>query len=388
LKPVSIVANIGPAPRIFGAGPIFVALVLVCALLFLGGCSEPPIPSQVDLAVKQDQDLWKAGIPKLVPREYEEYAATLRAGQDLVVTERSRFIWFQNYDDVAKFFGDVLSQGEQVRTAARIAKAREEGDLIQQVAKVSDRIRILRQLEDNVRDKKMSSRGLVRAETLLTESKGHIKNSDWEKARRAITEASLNVDSAVKATRQRVARFSDGQQIARWRAQVANAVQRSRSNGAYLIVVNKLDRELTLYKGGHQVKTYSAGMGINYLADKLYSGDRATPEGEYKVIRKLPASKFYKALLINYPNEEDQRRFAEAKRRGEISKRTQIGGLIEIHGGGTVGLTNGCVALDDRHMLELYNTVEVGTPVVIVGALDANNSLCATLDSLCNETVQ
>jgi hypothetical protein len=51
-------------------------------------------------------------------------------------------------------------------------------------------------------------------------------------------------------------------------------------------------------------------------------------------------------------------------------------------------LTNGCVALDDRHMLELFNTVEVGTPVVIVGALSANNALCSTLDSLCNETVQ
>lgn len=381
-------ANIGPAPRILGAGPIVVALVLLSCLLFLGGCSEPPIPTQVDLAVQQDQTLWKDGVPKLAPREYEEYAATLRAGQELLIAERSRFVWFQNYEDIAKFFGDILNQGEQVRTAARIAKAREAGDLTQQVAKVAERIRILRQLEDNVRDKKMSSRGLVRAETLLAEASGHVRNSDWEKARRVISEASLNVDSAVKATRQRVARFSDGQQIARWRGQVANAIQRSRSNGGYLIVVNKLDRELTLYKGGHQVKTYAAGMGINYLADKLYAGDRATPEGEYKVIRKLPASKFYKALLINYPNDEDQRRFAEAKRRGELSKRTQIGGLIEIHGGGTVGLTNGCVALDDRHMLELYNAVDVGTPVVIVGALDANNSLCATLNSLCNETVQ
>jgi hypothetical protein len=358
------------------------------SLLVLSGCSEPPIPVQVELAVKQDQDLWKSGVPKFVPREYEEYAATLRAGQEMLTAERSRFVWFQDYDTVAKFFGDVLAQGEQVRTAARITKAREETDLTLQAQKVAERLRVLRNLEDDVRDKRMSTRGLSRAETLLTEARGYVKNSEWEKARRAISEASLNVDSAAKSARQRMARFTDTHQIGRWRAQVANAVQRSRDSGNYLIVVNKLDRELTLYKSGHQVKTYQAGMGINYLNDKLYSGDRATPEGEYKVIRKLPASKFYKALLINYPNDEDQRRFAEAKRRGEISKRTQIGGLIEIHGGGTVGLTNGCVALDDRHMLELFNTVEVGTPVVIVGALSANNALCSTLDSLCNETVQ
>ena len=375
-------ANIEPALRFLRAGSILIACLL--SLSVLAGCSEPPIPPEVDLAVSQDQNLWKVGVPKYAPREYEEYAATLRAGQELLTAERSKFIWFQDYDPVAKFFGDVIVQGEQVRTAALTAKSKETTDLTLQIIKIADRLRILRNLADDVRDKKLSTRSVARAETLLGEAKGHIKNGDWAKARRAISEANLNVDSAVRATRQQVARFADGKQIAHWRNQVTNAIQRSRSNGGYLIVVNKLDRELTLYKSGQQVKTYPAGMGINYLADKLYSGDRATPEGEYRVTRKLPASKFYKALLINYPNEEDQRRFSEAKRRGEISKRTQIGGLIEIHGGGTVGLTNGCVALDDRHILELYNTVDVGTPVVIVGALSANNSLCSTLDSLCN----
>ena len=377
-------ANIGPALRFLGAGPIIVAAIILSCLLPLAGCSEPPIPTQVDLAVKQDQDLWKVGVPKYAPREYEEYAATLRAGQDLVTTERSKFIWFQDYDTVAKFFGDVIAQGEQLRTAALTARSRESSDISLQILKVAESLRILRGLAEDVRDKKMTTRGLARAEVLLDEARGHARNDDWEKARRTIREASLNLDSAVKSTRQMMSRFADGQQIARWRAQVASSIQRSRTSGGYLIVVNKLDRELTLYKAGLQVKTYPAGMGINYLTDKLYAGDRATPEGEYRVTRKLPASKFYKALLINYPNEEDQARFALAKRRGELSKRAQIGGLIEIHGGGTDGLTNGCVALDDRNMLELYNTIDVGTPVVIVGALSANNSICSTLDSLCN----
>lgn len=377
-------AKIGPALRFLRAGPIIVAALIFSCLLPLAGCSEPPIPVQVDLAVKQDQDLWKVGVPKFAPYAYEEYAATLRAGHEMVTTERSKFIWFQDYDTVAKFFGDVIAQGEQVRTAALTARSRESSDISLQILKVAESLRILRDLAENVRDKKMTTRGLTRAEVLLDEARGHARNDDWEKARRAIREASLNLDSAVKSTRQMMARFADGQQIARWRAQVANSIQRSRTSGGYLIVVNKLDRELTLYKAGLQVKTYPAGMGINYLTDKLYAGDRATPEGEYRVSRKLPASKFYKALLINYPNEEDQARFALAKRRGELSKRAQIGGLIEIHGGGTDGLTNGCVALDDRNILELYNTVDVGTPVVIVGALSASNSICSTLDSLCN----
>jgi hypothetical protein len=54
--------------------------------------------------------------------------------------------------------------------------------------------------------------------------------------------------------------------------------------------------------------------------------------------------------LINYPNDEDRRQFAQAKRRGAISRRAGIGGLIEIHGGGKDGQTYGCVSLDDHHM--------------------------------------
>jgi hypothetical protein len=259
------------------------------------GCSEPPIPAEVDLAVKQDQDLWRVGVPKFAPQAYGEYSAALQAGQDLLTTERSKFLWFRDYDPVAKVFSDVIEQGEKARTAALQAKAQETTDLNLQIIKVGERLRVLRNLADDVRDKKLSSRSLSRAEVLIDEARGHVKNGDWAKARRAISEASLNLDGAVKATRERLSRFADGKQISQWRNQVANAIQRSRSSGGYLIVVNKLDRQLTLYKAGQQVKSYPAGMGINYLTDKLYSGDRATPEGEYRIIRKLPASKFYKA---------------------------------------------------------------------------------------------
>lgn len=372
-----------PALSRLGAGLIFTALIF--SLLPMMGCSEPPLPAEVDLAVRQDQDLWKSGVPKYASHEYAQYAADLAAAQELVIAERSRFLWFRDYDPIAKAFRGIIEEGEKVRTAALTAKARETTDLTLQINKVAERLRVLRNLAEDVKDKKFSTRSLSRAQILIDESRGHVRNGDWAKARRTINEASLNLDGMVKATRQLMSRFADIKQISHWRSMVANAVSQSRATGGYLIVVNKLDRELSLYKSGQLVKSYSAGMGINYLNDKLYSGDRATPEGEYKIIRKLPASKYYKALLINYPNDEDQRRFVLAKRRGEISKNARIGGLIEIHGGGTTGLTFGCVALDDRHILELYNTVEVGTPVVIVGALSANNNLCSTLDSLCNE---
>ena len=87
--------------------------------------------------------------------------------------------------------------------------------------------------------------------------------------------------------------------------------------------------------------SYDIGLGRFGLSDKMYSGDEATPEGRYKIIRKFPNSTFYKALLIDYPNEEDRESFARGKRAGTIPVKAGIGGEIEIHGGGKDSLTRG-----------------------------------------------
>ena len=72
---------------------------------------------------------------------------------------------------------------------------------------------------------------------------------------------------------------------------------------------------MIVYKKGVAVAEFDVGLGFNGLSDKLHSGDDATPEGRYQITKKIPASRFYKALLINYPNEEDRKRFAAAKQK-------------------------------------------------------------------------
>jgi hypothetical protein len=122
-----------------------------------------------------------------------------------------------------------------------------------------------------------------------------------------------------------------------------------------------------------RIATYAADLGTNWVGDKLQSGDKATPEGSYKVIEKKGRgeSRYHKALLINYPNEDDRSRFRALQRTGRVSRSARIGGLIEIHGEGGRGYdwTLGCVALTNRDIDALYSKVSVGTPVVIVGAL-------------------
>jgi hypothetical protein len=73
--------------------------------------------------------------------------------------------------------------------------------------------------------------------------------------------------------------------------------------------------------------------------------------------------------MLDYPNERDKERFRKAVQRGEIARGASIGGLIEIHGEGGRGgdWTDGCVALTNNEMDDLFDRVSVGTLVTIVG---------------------
>jgi lipoprotein-anchoring transpeptidase ErfK/SrfK len=168
-------------------------------------------------------------------------------------------------------------------------------------------------------------------------------------------------------------RFEDPKLLAQWRSWADSAVRESRLTGKTVIVVDKLRRRLTVYRGGERVVSFSAELGANGLQRKAHSGDRATPEGAYRVVDRKEGRRtnFYKALLIDYPNDEDRERFANGKRVGTIPRRAGIGSLIEIHGEGGEGKdwTDGCVALVNQDMDWVYDRAPVGTLVVIVGTV-------------------
>ena len=97
-------------------------------------------------------------------------------------------------------------------------------------------------------------------------------------------------------------------------------------------------------------------------------GDHKTPEGHYVLDRRNPKSKFYKSIHVSYPNEQDRRK-AQAKG-------VPPGGDIMIHGlpngMGAVGAahrltdwTDGCIAVTDAEMDEIWKIVPDGTPVEI-----------------------
>lgn len=149
--------------------------------------------------------------------------------------------------------------------------------------------------------------------------------------------------------------------------------QKSISSGSVAIVVDKFARKCIVYKSGSKIREYNIELGVNWLGDKMQKGDRATPEGKYSITVKKSGRNtiYHKALLINFPNSEDKLRFNKKRANGTIAKNALIGGAIEIHGGGGKGAdwTDGCVALTNRDMDNLYALCSVGTPVAIVGSL-------------------
>lgn len=149
----------------------------------------------------------------------------------------------------------------------------------------------------------------------------------------------------------------------------------------YQIIIYKMNYTLELYQDGKLNKTYPIALGFNPIDDKQQRGDGCTPEGEFYICHKNPASMFHLSLLLSYPNLEDAERglgaglisrtqykaiSAALKNNKTPSQETKLGGEIRIHGGGIgYNWTLGCIALKNEDIEELYNLLPLGTTVLI-----------------------
>jgi murein L,D-transpeptidase YafK len=134
------------------------------------------------------------------------------------------------------------------------------------------------------------------------------------------------------------------------------------------LVVAKRAHTLTLYHMGRAVKRYRVALGRVPVGDKVRQGDNRTPEGLYYIDWRNPGSRYYKALHISYP---DDRHIERARQLG-----VSPGGDVMIHGlpprfaayGAAQAehdWTEGCIALSDQQMDEIWRAVPVGTPILI-----------------------
>jgi murein L,D-transpeptidase YafK len=139
-----------------------------------------------------------------------------------------------------------------------------------------------------------------------------------------------------------------------------------------VIVVHKLSRKLTCYRGLTPLKTYPVVLGNDPYNDKLCQGDTCTPEGVYRVRAKYPHPRWDLFIWLDYPNTQNWLKFARAKKVGRISPTADIGGEIGIHGTedpfkNIIGQnwTKGCISLLNKDLEEIYPLVNDKTLVVI-----------------------
>jgi murein L,D-transpeptidase YafK len=132
------------------------------------------------------------------------------------------------------------------------------------------------------------------------------------------------------------------------------------------VVVVKSERTLTLFSQGKVLRTYKMALGGVPVGAKEQEGDHKTPEGHYILDRRNAKSRYYKSIHVSYPSEQDKQRAAQ---RG-----VSAGGDIMIHGlpngFGWLGATHrardwtdGCVAVTDAEMDEIWELVPDGTPL-------------------------
>lgn len=139
------------------------------------------------------------------------------------------------------------------------------------------------------------------------------------------------------------------------------------------IRIDKSDHRLELLAGYRVVRRYRVAIGSGGLGPKRFEGDKVTPVGAYRVSGRIKGL-FHEFLEVSYPNEDDRRRFAELRARGEVPKGRGVGFGIGIHGVGDPAFeathkqtdwTFGCVALDDAEIDEVARLVPDGTRIVI-----------------------
>jgi L,D-peptidoglycan transpeptidase YkuD (ErfK/YbiS/YcfS/YnhG family) len=158
-----------------------------------------------------------------------------------------------------------------------------------------------------------------------------------------------------------------------WEGWVKSALRESKQKNSYSIIIDKFAKKCYLYYKGKKRYEFDAELGRNWIGYKKRMGDKTTPEGMYRIERKLQdrATPYHKSLAIDYPNKEDRERFRKEVDLGVIPASSKIGGGIELHGEGGKGVdwTDGCIALNNNDIDMLFRLVKVGTPVTIVGSM-------------------
>jgi hypothetical protein len=351
------------------------SILVVCLALALiaSGCKGKPLPPEVQEAELQEKALWKAGASLYTPEEYNQYLISLRAAKDKLIEENAKLALLRNYDEIQISYQNILSTGDDLLDKVEDQKRMRSEAVSNQISSIAKRIDAVKKLSRMINQGHFARSLLIRTELKLREADLQHKKGEIIEAEKKLTELAPYIQDAEDMVFSILERYRDPSYLEKWEGWIKQTISESEKNGKFAVVIIKIDRKLIVYKEGKPVMSFDVGLGPNSLADKTHAGDYATPEGKYRIVKKIPTSQYYRALLLDYPNEEDKKRFQQEQREGLIPPGVSIGGLIEIHGGGQDSITNGCISLENENMDKLFDLLNVGTPITIVGSTRRKN---------------
>ncbi|MBN2174043.1 MAG: L,D-transpeptidase family protein [Bacteroidales bacterium] len=285
--------------------------------------------------------------------------------------ENRKFILFRSYAQIDTCINHIIKYAEKAKVESlhnvRNIQAIVANEIEHQQRSILKHENLIKSLPKN----KTANLSFEKGKLMLAEARFDFERKNYQNARQKLQQSAQNLNHSISQLKEvLIDYFKSHSDWTEWNRQT---IELSKKTGKTAIVVDKMARKCYLYKKGKLKESFSAELGLNWIGDKQMKGDKSTPEGMYLVTKKLDSkkTKYYKALMINYPNEDDQTRFKENLKNGNIPKGSQIGGLIEIHGEGGKGVdwTDGCVALINSDMDVVFRMAEIGTPVTIVGSL-------------------
>ena len=345
-------------------------IVLTAGFLIFYPVPDPPViklktaRDSLSVAAKNQADRYSPDLFRQAQTCYDSAMA-------IWGRENERFIYIRNYDmveDYARLSGKMANFASE-STLAMMAELRQ--NLIPRIDTLNILLKKINDKYSNYPYPPEIHERISRGKMLLKDAETAFKSNMFLEAESFLTESENLLLSSWEFADLNLRQYFTSYPT--WKKWIDRTIEASKTNGEYSIIIDKFSRKLVVYNKGKKINEFSAELGRNWVGIKRVKGDKATPEGMYKILRKLEGgrTKYHKALLLNYPNDEDAARFRRDVSNGALPASANIGGMIEIHGNGGKGVdwTEGCIALKDNEMDIVYRYVNIGTPVTIVGSM-------------------
>jgi len=360
-RPELATARAGPSAR--------VALLILCVGSF--GCAPAPV-GDIEMARDAMERAAKAEGASRAPDWCAAARASLVRAEAETRVQARRSALRRDYDEAARLALEARLAAETCAYQAGAARKRTRERARKAIADLSSALPRASSLSRHVGAQDIAD-DLLQSELALGQAQNAFEREEFERAEDSAERGRLTLAQAVGEINRLFDTYATSPRRADWTRWAKETLRESARAGQTVLLVDKLRRELLVYHDKDELATYPVDLGLGGMAIKTRAGDDATPEGRYRIteVRGPSQTRYYRALMLNYPNAEDLARFKRMKRSGQLGRGDEVGSLIEIHGfgGRKQDWTKGCVALDNDDMDALVPHVRVGTPVTIVGTI-------------------